>query len=158
MAAHAQLQLTLDNPIVQPITPFSTYIVTGVITNESTNIAASITSDSLAGPDDLSTGNPSTNATYTDLFLNYIGTNGPISIAPLASSPDMQLVQVTVGAANTATVGYYTVNDDNQGISSNTAPFAENTAAPEFSTMAMMMTGGSGLLLQLARRRTRKSA
>lgn len=157
-----------------------TYDVTGVITNTSATDTVVIDSDSLAGPYDMlnssttTVGAANTQVQYdkdTDPFLNNLP-DGGLVLAPGASSGDIQLVEVTNGPqyetpaqafgpggdqyAQDFTYGYFAVND-NVGDQSNYVTFA--TSTPEFSTVAMMMTGAGGLLGQLVRhRRSLKAA
>jgi hypothetical protein len=159
LAAHAQLVLTVDNPNV--VTTPGTVNITGYITNTG-GTAASLSSDSFSGPYDVATNNLSVAATWNDdfagSFLNNIENNGPMALAPGASTADMPLLQVTTPSIGISTYGFYTVNDDVNAVSSNTARVTVSTATtPEFSTIAMMMTGSGGMLLQLARRRSRKA-
>jgi len=175
-SSRADIVIKLDNPTAYYTAGFgATYDVTGVITNTSATQSETIDSDSLAGPYQLF--NPSPTAPTPDTLVQYnkdgdpflsLIPSGGLTLAPGANTGDIDLVEVTQGpqyeSAATAfgpggdyyaqdyTYGYFTVAD-NAGNPSNTVTFG--TAAPEFSTVAMMMTGAGGLFTQLVRQRRR---
>jgi hypothetical protein len=159
ISAHADLILTLTDPNVT-VAPNETYTLQGYIQNTDPVNPLQVGNDTLSGPFSPSLG-PTTAPAYNDLFQNYLFYNGWYTVAPNSTSPLINFVQITAGPVGVDTTGFYGVSDINYiynpsyQIYTNVSP---DVGTPEFSTVAMMILGSGGTLLQMVRRRARKAA